>query len=310
MRPRPSPLSVVAPVLNEEETLRTFCERTRTALDGTEFELVLVDDGSTDRSGEILDELAAEDDRVKVLRLSRNFGYQAAVTAGLDHAVGEAVVTIDADLQDPPELIEELVQRWREGSDVVYAARRERAGETRAKLTTARWFTGLFKRLAQLEMPEGVGDFRLMDRRAVDALRNMPERSRFLRGMVVWVGFNQSSVPYDRDARYAGGTRYRWRTLIRISVDALSSFSRVPLQVATLIGLVVSSLAFLGIPYVIVNRLLGFYVEGVSTLLFAILFLGGIQLIFLGVIGEYISRIYDEVKQRPLYVVGERRNLE
>ncbi|HEX6116168.1 MAG TPA: glycosyltransferase family 2 protein [Solirubrobacterales bacterium] len=302
-------MSVVAPVLDEEETLETFYERTCAALEGVEFELILVDDGSTDSSPAILDQLAAEDPRVRVIHLSRNFGYQAAVSAGLDHARGEAVVTIDADLQDPPELIDELIERWREGSDVVYAVRRERAGESRAKLTTARWFSSLFSRLAQLEIPAGAGDFRLLDRRAVEALRRMPERSRFLRGMVVWVGFDQSSVPYDRDPRYAGSTRYRWRTLFRISLDALSSFSRVPLQVATIAGFAISFLAFLGIPYVIVNRVLGFYVEGVSTLLFAILLLGGIQLIFLGIIGEYISRIYDEVKRRPLYVVSERRNV-
>ena len=310
MRTLPTPLSVVAPILNEEEVLRTFYERTCAALEGTEFELILVDDGSTDSTPEILDELADGDPRVRVIHLSRNFGYQAAVSAGIDHARGEAVVTIDADLQDPPELIDELIAQWRDGADVVYAVRRERAGESRAKLTTARWFSSLFSRLAQLEIPAGAGDFRLLDRRAVEALRRMPERSRFLRGMVVWVGFNQSSVPYDRDPRYAGSTRYRWRTLFRISLDALSSFSRVPLQVATIAGFAISFIAFLGIPYVIVNRLLGFYVEGVSTLLFAILLLGGIQLIFLGIIGEYISRIYDEVKRRPLYVVSERRNAE
>jgi polyisoprenyl-phosphate glycosyltransferase len=274
-----------------------------------DFELIVVDDGSTDRTPEILERLASADERVRVVRLSRNFGYQAAVTAGLDHARGEAVVTIDADLQDPPELIGELVERWRHGADVVYAIRRERPGESRAKLTTARWFSALFRRLAQFEIPEGVGDFRLLDRRVVEALRRMPERSRFLRGMTVWVGYTQSSVPYDRDPRQAGSTRYSWRTLLRISVDALSSFSRVPLQVATLVGFAISGLAFLGIPYVIVNRLLGFYVEGISTLLFAILFLGGIQLIFLGIIGEYISRVYDEVKRRPLYLVSDRRNL-
>ncbi len=271
---------------------------------------MLVDDGSQDRTPEILERLAAADERVRVVRLSRNFGYQAAVTAGLDHAQGDAVVTIDADLQDPPELIPQLVERWREGADVVYAVRRRRSGESRAKLTSARWFSSLFRRLAQIEIPEGVGDFRLLDRRAVDALSQMPERSRFLRGMTVWVGYTQSSVPYDRDPRQAGSTRYSWRTLARISVDALSSFSRVPLQVATVAGFAISALAFLGIPYVIVNRLLGFYVEGVSTLLFAILFLGGIQLIFLGIIGEYISRIYDEVKGRPLYFVSERLNVD
>jgi polyisoprenyl-phosphate glycosyltransferase len=274
------------------------------------YELVVVDDGSRDRTPQLLARLADADERVRVVRLSRNFGYQAAVTAGLDHARGEAVVTIDADLQDPPELIVELIEHWRRGSDVVYAVRRRRSGESRAKLTTARWFSTLFRRLAQIEIPEGAGDFRLLDRRAVEALRQMPERSRFLRGMTVWVGYTQSSVPYDRDPRHAGQTRYSWRSLIRISFDALSSFSRVPLQMATAAGFVISALAFLGIPYVIVNRLLGFYVEGVSTLLFAILFLGGIQLIFLGILGEYISRIYDEVKRRPLYVVSEQRNFD
>ena len=310
MRPPPALISVVAPILDEEQTVEAFYRRTCAALEGTEFEVVLIDDGSRDRTPEILDRLADADERVRVLRLSRNFGYQAAVTAGLEHARGDVVVTIDADLQDPPELIADLLERWREGSDVVYAVRRQRPGESRAKLTTARWFSTLFRRLAQFEIPEGVGDYRLLDRRAVEALRRMPERSRFLRGMTVWIGYTQSSVPYDRDPRHAGSTRYSWRTLLRISFDALSSFSRVPLQMATAVGFVISGLAFLGIPYVIVNRLLGFYVEGVSTLMFAIFFLGGIQLIFLGIIGEYISRIYDEVKRRPLYVVSERRNID
>jgi dolichol-phosphate mannosyltransferase len=220
------------------------------------------------------------------------------------------VVTIDADLQDPPELIPDLIAEWRSGADVVYAVRRERPGESRLKLTTARWFSAIFRRLAELDLPANAGDFRLLDRRAVDALRRMPERSRFMRGMTVWVGYRQSSVPYDREPRAAGETRYRWRTLLRISLDAISSFSHTPLQIATVVGFVVSFLAFLGIPYVIVNRLLGFYVEGVSTLLFAILLLGGIQLITLGIIGEYISRIYDEVKRRPLYIVDQRVNVE
>ena len=302
-------LSVVAPVLNEEEILETFYGRVRDALADMPFELVLVDDGSTDETPRILGELADRDPRVHVVRLSRNFGYQAAVSAGLDHARGDAVVTTDADLQDPPELIMELLRHWREGSDVVYAVRRERLGEGRLKRVTARWFSGIFTRLAELDIPANVGDYRLLDRRAVDVLCKMPERNRFLRGMAVWVGFRQSSVLYDRDPRYTGETRYRWRTLLRISLDAISSFSHVPLQLATLMGFVVSGLAFLGIPYVIVNRLLGFYVEGVSTLLFAMLLLGGIQLITLGIIGEYISRIYDEVKHRPLYVVAERINV-
>jgi polyisoprenyl-phosphate glycosyltransferase len=303
-------ISITAPVLNEEEVLPLFYDRVAQTLEGQDFELVLVDDGSTDRTPGILDQLAAADPRVRVIHLSRNFGYQAAVAAGLDHCRGDAVITIDADLQDPPELIGELIEEWRQGADVVYAVRRERRGESRVKLITARWFSAIFGRLSDLDIPGNAGDYRLLSRRAADALRRMPERKRFMRGMTVWVGFRQSSVPYDRDARYAGDTRYGWRTLLRIAFDGITSFSHTPLQIATALGFVISFLAFLGIPYVIVNRLLGFYVEGVSTLLFAILLLGGIQLITLGIIGEYISRIYDEVKQRPLYIVEEARNLE
>ena len=303
-------ISVTAPVLNEEEVLPALYERIIAALEGANFELVLVDDGSTDSTPEILDRLAEEDERVKVIHLSRQFGYQAAVAAGLEHCHGDAVITIDGDLQDPPELIPQLIEEWRQGSDVVYAVREHREGEGRVKLVTARWFSAIFRRLAELDIPEDAGDFRLLSRRAVEALRQMPERNRFMRGMTVWVGFRQSSVPYQRDARFAGTTRYRWRTLLKISLDAISSFSHVPLQIATIAGFIVSFIAFLGIPYVIVNNLLGFYVEGVSTLLFVMLFLGGVQLITLGIIGEYVSRIYDETKRRPLYVVSERRNLD
>jgi polyisoprenyl-phosphate glycosyltransferase len=305
----PGLVSVTAPAHNEREVLERFYERVRDALDGYEFELVVVDDGSTDGSAELLDRLAEEDGRVRVVHLSRSFGYQAAVAAGIDHVRGDVVVTIDADLQDPPELIGDLIGEWSQGADVVYAVRAERQGEGRMKLVTARWFTRLFTRLAELEIPRDAGDYRLLDRRAVEALRRLPERNRFMRGLSVWIGFRQSSVPYVRDPRAAGETRYRWRTLMRVSLDAISSFSHVPLQIATVAGFVVSFFAFLGIPYVIVNKLLGFYVEGVSTLMFAVLLLGGIQLITLGIIGEYISRIYDEVKRRPLYVVSERRNV-
>lgn len=304
-------LSVTAPVLNEEDVLAVFHERVCSALEGIDFELVLVDDGSTDSTPELLARLAERDPRVRVVVLSRNFGYQAAVAAGIDHCRGDVVVTIDADLQDPPEVIPRLLEEWEAGADVVYAARQDRKGEGRLKLLTARWFSALFARLAELDIPTSVGDFRLLDRKAVDALRRMPERNRFMRGMTVWVGFRQSSVPYSREPRYKGDTRYRWRTLLRISLDAISSFSHVPLQLATLMGFLVSFVAFLGLPYVVVSRLLDiFVVEGLSTLLFAVLFLGGIQLITLGIIGEYISRIYDEVKQRPLYLVGRRHNLE
>jgi dolichol-phosphate mannosyltransferase len=306
----PGLVSVVVPVLDEEDVLPVFYERLRAVLDGLEWELVVVDDGSTDGSPALLAGLAAEDERVHVVELSRNFGFQAATAAGLDHARGDVVVTIDADLQDPPELIGELLDHWRRGSDVVYAVRESREGESWLKLHSARWFTLVFRKLGGLDLPQNVGDFRLLDRRAVDALRAMPERSRFMRGMTVWVGYTQTSVPYRRDPRHSGQTSYSWRSLIRIAFDGLSSFSHVPLQLATVLGFAVSFFAFLAIPYVIINRFLGFYVEGVSSTLFAILLLGGIQLITLGIIGEYISRIYDEVKRRPLYVVRERRNVE
>jgi len=309
-RSDPGLISVTAPVLNEEEILETFYARIRAALEGHDWELVMVNDGSTDSTPAILDQLSASDERVKVVHLARNFGYQPAVIAGLDHCQGDVVITIDADLQDPPELIGEMLDSWRHGSDVVYAVRRERVGESRLKLLTARWFSSIFSRLAEMDIPTNAGDFRLLDRRAVDALLRMRERSRFMRGMSVWVGFTQTTVPYDRDARFAGETRYRWRTLLKIALDGISSFSRVPLQIATLVGFAVSFIAFLGIPYVIVSRIFNLYVEGLSTILFAILFLGGIQLITLGIIGEYVSRVYDEVKRRPLYLVAERRNLD
>ncbi len=302
-------ISVVAPLLNEEDILPVFYQRVRDALEGLDWELVLVDDGSRDSTPEMLGKLADEDERVHVVYFSRNFGYQPAMSAAVDHATGDVVVTIDADLQDPPELIPKLIEHWRRGSDVVYAVRESREGETWLKLTTARWFTKIFIKLGGLNVPQNVGDFRLMDRRAVTALRSMPERNRFMRGMVVWVGYTQTSVPYKRDQRYAGDTKYRWGTLMRIAFDAVTSFSHAPLQLATLMGFLVSFVAFLGIPYVLISRLLDVYVEGVTTVLFAILLLGGIQLITLGIIGEYISRIYDEVKRRPLYVVKERRNV-
>lgn len=303
-------LSVVAPMYDEEGTAATFYERVVTALDGVPFELVLVDDGSRDGTAARLSALAAEDERVKVVRLSRNFGHQAALTAGLEHARGNAVAMLDADLQDPPELIVTMLEHWRRGSDVVYAVRETRAGEGRFKLTTAKWFYRLFARLAQIEMPLDAGDFRLMDRRALDALLDMPERSRFLRGMTVWVGFTQTALPYARDARHAGETKYTPSRMVRFGFDAISSFSHAPLQFATLLGFVFSFLAFLAIPLTVVARYSNMYVPGISSTIVIVLLLGGIQLITVGIIGEYVGRIYDEVKRRPLYVVRERINVD
>ena len=300
---------MVAPVFDEEEIVEAFYGRVVRALAGVPFELVLVDDGSTDRTPELLAGLASTDPRVKVVSLSRNFGHQAAITAGLDHASGEAVVMIDADLQDPPELIMEMLEHWRQGSDVVYAVREQRAGETWFKLASARWFYRFFARMTRLDLRQNSGDFRLFDRRALDVLLGMRERSRFLRGMSVWVGFTQTAVPYQRDARYAGETKYTLTKMLRFSLDAVSSFSHAPLQAATLLGFVFSLIAFLGIPVAIAAKLADLYVPGVTSLLIVVLLLGGIQLITVGIIGEYVGRIYDEVKDRPLYVVSHRNNV-
>jgi glycosyltransferase involved in cell wall biosynthesis len=302
-------LSVVAPMFDEESSAEAFYERVSSALEGVPFELVIVDDGSTDGTPAILDRLAANDPRVCVVYLSRNFGHQTAITAGLDHARGDAIVMIDADLQDPPEVILDLLERWRAGADVVYAVRSSRAGETRFKIATARWFYRLMSKLSDVELAHDAGDFRLMDRRALDALRSMRERSRYLRGMTVWVGFNQSSVSYERDARLAGETKYTLGKMVRFSLDAVASFSQLPLQAATVLGFIFSAVAFLAIPVVVGLKIAGSYLPGFSTITIVILLLGGIQLIAVGIIGEYVGRIYDEVKRRPLYLVRERRNI-
>jgi polyisoprenyl-phosphate glycosyltransferase len=301
--------SVVAPVYNEDATIEEFYARVCGALDALPFELVLVDDGSSDGTPMKLEALAASDPRVRVVYLSRNFGHQTALTAGLDHARGDAVVMLDADLQDPPEVITTMLDHWRAGCDVVYAVREQRDGESRFKLSTARWFYRLFDKLAQVELQQNSGDFRLLDRRPLDALLSMRERNRFLRGMTVWVGYTQAAVPYHRDSRYAGETKYTLPRMLRFSLDAISSFSHRPLQLATLLGFIISTLAFIAIPVVVVLRILGSYLPGFSAVTILILLLGGIELIAIGIIGEYVGRIYDEVKGRPLYLVRARRNI-
>jgi glycosyltransferase involved in cell wall biosynthesis len=302
-------MSVVAPVYNEEALIDEFYARTCAALHGVPFELVLVDDGSTDGTPLRLEQLAAADPRVRVVFLSRNFGHQTALTAGLDHARGDAVVMLDADLQDPPELITTMLDHWRAGCDVIYAVREHRQGESRFKLSTARGFYKLFDKLAQVELQSNSGDFRLLDRRPLDALLSMRERNRFLRGMTVWVGYTQAAVPYRRDPRYAGETKYTVSKMLRFSLDAISSFSHRPLQLATLLGFAISTLAFVAIPVVVVLRILGSYLPGFSALTIVVLLLGGIELIAIGIIGEYVGRIYDEVKGRPLYLVRARHNM-
>jgi polyisoprenyl-phosphate glycosyltransferase len=303
-------VSVVAPMHDEAETVTRFHERVAAALDGEIWELVVVDDGSRDGTREALADLSGADPRVRVVTLSRSFGHQAALTAGLDHARGDVVVMLDGDLQDPPELIGDMLTRWRDGSDVVYAVRADRPGETPFKLITARWFYRLFRRLTDVELAPDSGDFRLMSRPALDALLAMPERNRFLRGMSVWVGFTQTAVPFAREPRSAGRTKYTLARMLRFSFDAITSFSNRPLQLATFLGFVCSLLAFLAIPLTVVARYADIYERGVPTTIVVVLLLGGIQLITVGIIGEYVGRIYDEVKNRPLYVVRDRVNAE
>jgi len=307
---RPALLSVVAPVFNEQELIGDFVSRARAAVADYDFELVLVNDGSSDGTAAAMAAAAAADPRIKVISLSRNFGHQPALTAGLDHARGDAIVMLDGDLQDPPELIPTMYERWREGVDVVYAVRERRLGETVFKKTTARWFYRVFRRLTGMDLAVESGDFRLMDRRALDALLAMPERNRFLRGMTVWVGFTQTAVPFVREERTAGVTKYPLRKMLRFSFDAITSFSSAPLQWATFLGFVFSGIAFLGIPLTVIARYTHMYERGVPSTILIILLLGGIQLITVGIIGEYVGRIYDEVKHRPLYVVRERINVE
>jgi dolichol-phosphate mannosyltransferase len=306
----PPLLSVVVPCYNEEAVLETTHARLRGTLDhlaGLRHEIVYVDDGSRDRTGAILAALAAADPCVRVVRFSRNFGHQVAVTAGIEHAAGDAVVLIDADLQDPPEVIAEFVARWREGYHVAYGLRTGRAGETRFKLWTAKLFYRGINRMSETVIPVDTGDFRLMDRKVVDALLAMPEHDRFVRGMVSWVGFRQVAVPYRRAERLAGETKYPVRKMLRFALDGITSFSLTPLTLATYAGFVTSGLAVLGILYALVLRLFThYYVTGWTALFIAVLFLGGIQLTALGIMGQYVGRIYREAKRRPLYFVQER----
>jgi polyisoprenyl-phosphate glycosyltransferase len=300
-------ISVVAPVYNEVETLPEFHRRVTSALADHRYELVLVDDGSTDGSGELLQQLAAGDPSVRPVHLSRNFGHQAAVTAGLDAARGAAAVTIDADLQDPPEVIPRLLEQWAAGADVVHGVRHERRGESRRRLFVIGAFYRVFKRLSGLtSFPGHSGDFRLISRPALDALNALPERNRFVRGLVSWVGFRQVSVVYERDARYAGRSKYPLRKLLHLATDGILSFSAVPLRMAAWLGLLMSLTAFMAIPVVAILRLAGLYeVSGIASVHILVLLVGGIQLLFLGVLGEYLARDYDETKRRPVYVLRE-----
>jgi glycosyltransferase involved in cell wall biosynthesis len=301
-------ISIVAPIFNEKDNLSelyTRLSKVMTSLN-ISWELILVDDGSSDGSTDFIHSLATRDDHVHPVIFARNFGHQLAITAGWDYSRGDAVIIMDADLQDPPELIPDLIAKWREGYEVVYAIRSEREGETWFKRTTASWFYRIVHRITDVKIPVDAGDFRLMDRKVVDVLKKMHEKHRFPRGMSAWVGFRQVGVPYVRAPRFSGITKYPFKKMLKLALNAITGFSYFPLQLAMYFGFASAGVAIIAIPVVIILRLIGKGAFlGQATTLIAVLFLGGVQLISLGVLGEYLGRIYDEVKDRPLYVVRE-----
>jgi dolichol-phosphate mannosyltransferase len=305
-------LSVIIPIYNEADNIRALYDRLRkvTGELGLSHELIFVNDGSRDRSLELIRELAAGDPAVKYIDFSRNFGHQIAVTAGIDHCGGQAVAIIDADLQDPPELIGAMYKKLQEGFQVVYARRRSRQGEGLFKKWTARYFYRLLAKITSVEIPVDTGDFRVMDRCIVDVLKKMPEQEKFLRGQIAWAGYNQTFIEYDRDGRQAGKTGYTFRKMLRFALDGITSFSTAPLKFATALGFVVSLAAFAASLYVLYVRFITLNaVPGWASLMLVVLFLGGVQLICLGIIGEYISRLGANVRGRPLYIVRERNLL-
>lgn len=306
-------LSVVVPMYNEEGNVAPLLERIVAIVErlpgAPAYEIVLVNDGSTDGTLRAIRDELSRRPHVVLVNLSRNFGHQLAATAGIEIARGDAVVLMDGDLQDPPELIEAFLQRWHEGYDVVYAVRRTRKGESKFKIVTASLFYRTIKRLTKVSIPVDTGDFRLMSRRVVEALRRSPERHRFLRGMVSWVGFNQIGVDYDRDERRSGTTKYPLPKMIRFAIDGITSFSDIPLRFASYFGFTVSAIAFVYALVVIGYKVLSLkppgYTPGWASTIVAVLFLGGVQLMSLGILGEYIGRVYDEVKGRPLYLISD-----
>jgi glycosyltransferase involved in cell wall biosynthesis len=306
-------VSVVVPVFNEFEGLNAFHSRMVAVADSysdVEWEIIYVDDGSTDGSYTKMRSIAEVDVRVALLRFSRNFGHQVAITAGIDKARGDAVVVIDADLQDPPEVIVRFIEKWREGYNVVYGVRERRPGESKVKLLTASFFYRFLKRLTNIEIPVDVGDFRLMDRSAVNQLIRMRESDRFVRGLVSWIGFRQTGIEYARDKRYAGETKYPYRKMIKLALDGITSFSTVPLKLASWLGYLASAFAFFYLCLVFIQKAMGITVPGFATIMVGLMFLGGVQLICLGIVGEYIGRIFTEMKRRPIYIIAETYSAE
>jgi glycosyltransferase involved in cell wall biosynthesis len=309
-------ISIVVPCYNEQEVFAETYKRlteTFTRLDASKYtyEIIFVNDGSKDTTLQLIQEAIKKDTHIKGINFSRNFGHQIAITAGLDNCKGDAAVVIDADLQDPPAIILDMIVKWEEGFDVVFGKRRERAGESTFKLLTAKWFYRFINRLSDVDIPLDTGDFRLMDRNALNQFLSMRESYRFVRGMVAWIGFKQTSVEYDRESRFAGSTKYPLKKMLRLASDAILSFSTTPLKVASFVGFITSLVAFIGIIYAVYMRLFtNDFVPGWTLLMISILMIGGIILLVLGIIGEYVGRIYGEIKQRPLYIIKDKMGYE
>lgn len=304
-------ISVILPIYNEAGNIQMMYDRLCTALESLEksFEILFVNDGSADHSLQIIAALAENDSRVKYISFSRNFGHQIAISAGIDHCEGEEVVLIDADGQDPPELIPDMLNKLAEGYEVVYARRKKRNGESTLKLLTAKWYYRLMQKITQVPIPLDTGDFRAISRKAVDVLKQMPEQNKFYRGQIAWIGFKQSAIEYERDERVSGDTGYSYRKMIRLAIDGITSFSDLPLKLATLGGFVCAGIGFILILYTLYARYVSrIYEPGWASLMITIVFLGGIQLIGIGIIGEYISRIHTNVRKRPLYII-EKTNV-
>jgi len=302
-------VSIVVPLYNEEGNVAELIRRIAAIMDavtqpGDDYEIVAVNDGSQDRTLALLRAERVRRPRLGIVDLSRNFGHQIAATAGLDAARGDAVVLMDGDLQDPPELIEAFLAKWREGYDVVFATRKSRKGESPFKLLTARIFYRTIRRLTNVSIPVDTGDFRLMSRRVVEALGQTREKHRFLRGLVSWVGYNQTGVEYERDARTFGSTKYPFSKMLKFAIDGITSFSEIPLRFATYLGFMISAFAFIYVAVILILKILGLNEPGYTSMMVAILFLGGVQLITIGIAGEYLGRIYDQVKERPLYLLS------
>lgn len=306
-------LSIIVPLFNEEAVIPQFYERLKKVMDSQDgdYEIIFINDGSTDRSMEALLKLRQSDPRIKIIEFSRNFGHQIAITAGLDHAQGKAVIVMDGDLQHPPEVIPKLIQKWKEGFELVYTVRKETKDAGYFKNLSASLFYSLINKIGDIQIPKHGADFRLVDRRVLESLKLMRERSRFMRGLFNWVGYSQTSVEFEADVRYAGVTKYSFKKMIQFALDGITSFSSFPLRISTYFGFMVSVISFLYAAFAIYARLFtDIALPGWTSILVAVLFLGGVQLITIGLLGEYIGRIYNEVKQRPLYIIRNKFGLE